>query len=193
MRLVIGCITLTLLGGCVETRVIRGGDRFMSRFAEGQRSSGLRQLANQGGGSSASAMPTMPTRADLTIENPDGSVTLRASSVRDLMLHIGHAIESGDARLFAEQVLSSRTRGEFSQNGMRPEQALAMLQQNEASVRALFERMPVGEFTPGLYLQQLGVNTFRLRARGVPRNAQFTFIDVIFEDGNYRLRWFGAE
>lgn len=177
------------LPGC-ETRVIR----------QTQVLSALRQ--QQGGGPHGSTggsraglgeRPRLPPIGELLEEGPDGSERLIVTSVRDLMLHIGRALEREDAALFAGQILSERTRREFLERGRDPEEALAMLAEDEAGVRRLFERMPLGEFTPGLYLRQVGDNVYRLNARGMPRGSRFTFIDVVFERGRWRLRWLGAE
>jgi len=175
------CTTLT---GCYQ-RVVRDG-RFMARFDERRGGSSLQNLARGN-----AERPEMPTIAELRTENPDGSVTLRAGSVRDLMLHIGRAVEQSEADIFFEQVLASPTRAEFRSRGLGAEEALGMLKESERDLRALFEKMPAGEFTPGLFLRQLGPNVFRLEARGVPRGVRYTFIDVVFEEGNFKLRWFG--
>jgi hypothetical protein len=58
---------------------------------------------------------------------------------------------------------------------------------------ALLARMPMGEFTPGLFLKPLERNTFRLQIP--PRAAQglnWTFVDMVVERGKWKLRWFGS-
>jgi len=178
---------LALLGACQQTRVI----------SQRQPLQVLRQ--QQGGGLAAGRSAQqrderarLPSIDELVVEQPDGSEKLIVNSVRDLMLHTGRAIERGDAELFAEQILSSVTRNEFVMRGRDPEEALGMLSRHEEGVRRLFERMPMGEYTPGLYLRQVGDNVYRLEARNMPGGARYTFIDAVFERGRWYLRWLGA-
>lgn len=181
-------LLLVVLAGplACETRVVHETEALGAlRSGLGGSSGGT---AISGGGEGA----RLPPIEELVVERPDGGEALIVNSIRDLMLHIGRAMEREDAELFADQILSSVTRSEFVMRGRDPEEALGMLLEHEEGVRRLFERMPVGEFTPGLYLEQVGDNVYRLRARNMPRGARYTFVDAVFEGGRWWLRWFGS-
>ncbi len=121
----------------------------------------------------------------------DGSFILYAKSVQHLMTHIVSTMQNNEADLFVEQVLSKKTRDEFIHRGYDPAEAFHELVRRQRDVFRLFNTMPFGENTPGLRLQSVGRNEFRLR---LPRESwgelKWTGIDVVFEEGNYRLRWF---
>ncbi|MCC5821864.1 MAG: hypothetical protein LAT64_01095 [Phycisphaerales bacterium] len=127
-----------------------------------------------------------------TLEDGD-TVILHAKSVRHLMAHIVTTMQNGEEELFVEQVLSSKTRQEFVLRGYDPAEAYKELIRRERDVFRLFNVMPFGEQTPGLFLQKIGDNEFRLQ---IPRSSfgelRWTGIDVVFENKNYRLRWFVA-
>lgn len=125
-----------------------------------------------------------------TLEDGE-TVVLHAKSVRHLMAHIVATMQNGEEELFVEQVLSRKTRDEFVFRGYDPAEAHRELVRRQRDVFKLFNVMPFGEQTPGLFLEKIGPNEFRLQ---IPRSSfgdlKWTGIDAVFEDGNYRLRWF---
>ncbi len=122
---------------------------------------------------------------------PDGTVVLHAKSVQQLMTHIVNTMQNDEEGLFTQQVLSQMTRNEFIVRGYEPREAYKELVRRQRDVFRLFNAMPFGERTPGVYMESIGRNEFRLR---LPRSSwgdlQWTGMDVVFENGNYRLRWF---
>jgi hypothetical protein len=49
----------------------------------------------------------------------------------------------------------------------------------------------MGEYTPGLFLETIGRNVFQLKLpRANNEKLYWIGLDVVFENGNYRLRWF---
>ena len=48
----------------------------------------------------------------------------------------------------------------------------------------------VAQFTPGILMQPVGRNVFRLRAEG-DHSMAWQYMDVVFESGDFKLRWFG--
>lgn len=120
-----------------------------------------------------------------------GTITLYSKSVRQLMAHITTTIGNDEKDLFVEQLLSKRTKEEFYERGLDPGLAFEELKRRERDVGRLFYFMPMGEYTPGLYLKTIGPNTFRLQlSRVTNESLHWIGIDVVFEDKNYRLRWF---
>ncbi|MGV6815366.1 MAG: hypothetical protein ACWA5W_10235, partial [Phycisphaerales bacterium] len=69
--------------------------------------------------------------------------------------------------------------------------AFRELTKRQKDIFRLFYFMPMGEYTPGLYLKAVGKNTFRLQlSRARNEKLYWIGIDTVFENGNYRLRWF---
>ncbi len=128
----------------------------------------------------------------IRIENEeDGTVTLYAKSVRQLMIHITTTLDKDEKDLFVQQVLSQRTKDEFHERGLDPGLAFDELKKHERDIGRLFYFMQMGEYTPGLFLQTISRNTFRLKLpRTTHESLYWIGLDVVFEQGNYRLRWF---
>lgn len=182
-----GLVLLLCAGapGCVETRVIPKGKPFMSGLP-GTGGGGGFHLPPQ---DAAGAQPDAAPKETRTV-NPDGTVTLHSPTVRDLMRHILETLAADEKDLFTRQLLSTKTRGEFIERGYDPGEAFIELQRRRDDLRRLFSAMPVGEFTPGVLMQPVGRNVFRLRAEGDP-TMPWTYMDVVYEKREYRLRWFG--
>jgi hypothetical protein len=123
-------------------------------------------------------------------EDEQGNVTLYAKSIKHLMNHIIHALEYEERDLFVEQILSQITIDEFEQRGLDPRIAFDELLVRKRDVYRLFHFMPMGESTPGLYPNAVGTNIFRLQVSRVGRELLWSGMDVSFEQGNYKLRWF---
>jgi hypothetical protein len=129
----------------------------------------------------------------IRIEDEDGTVTLYAKSVRQLMIHLTTTIADGERDLFVEQLLSKRTKDEFYERGLDPAMAFDELSRRQRDVGRLFYFMPMGEYTPGVDFRSIGQNVFRLRLPTKTHEGLYWIgIDVVFEDLNYKLRWFLA-
>jgi hypothetical protein len=135
--------------------------------------------------------PTAIPEEALVVEVEPGKTVLVAKSVRHLMVHIHNTLEDDDRELFVSQVLSEKTRGEFRERGHDPGLAFDFLKAQRSEIDALFNAMPAGETTPGLFLRPVGDNTVRLVLDGMAgRHLSWIGIDARLEGGNYKLRWF---
>ncbi len=133
-------------------------------------------------------------------ENKDGTVTLVMSSGRNLMAHIQRTLAGSEdpneatalKNQFAEQVLSEITRSEYHERGLDPVAAYELAKKNEKEIAKLFNRMPMGEYSPNVLMEQLGKNMIRVRVSGQARKGleKWTGFDMVLEKGNWRLRWF---
>jgi hypothetical protein len=136
-----------------------------------------------------------PGEADpdrIVIENPDGSVTLISRRASHLMSHIQRTLARDEVELFTEQVLSERTRAEYRERGLDPAEAFDTLKERMADIAQLFSRMPFGEASPSVIMSKVDDNTLRLKLTGAgTRDLHWTSMDMVLEDGHYRLRWFG--
>lgn len=133
-----------------------------------------------------------PTQVDeIRVEDPKTKkVTLHARTVRHLMVHVYQALMKDERDLFKDQILSEVTRQEFIDHNLDPGEAFTMLKQREQDVFKLFDAMPQGEYTPGLFLRAVGGGVQRLEITGpLARELEYTGIDAVMERGEYRLRW----
>lgn len=132
------------------------------------------------------------TEQSLVVENPDGTKTLIARNGMQLMAHIRHLLTENDADLFASQLLSELTLEEYTQRGIDPREAFRTLKEHEKDILLLFARMPMGEHSPTVIVDQLGRNFFRVRVTGDARKGlgRYSGMDMRMEGGNWKLRWF---
>lgn len=136
--------------------------------------------------------PTKVPDGQIREVKEDGSIVLHSRSPRHLMRHIYATIANGERDLFVEQVLSERTKQEFYQRGYEPGTAFDELVRRRNDVLKLFNAMPQGEYTPGVLMKKLGKKTYRLSTSGlIARDLNWTFMDMVLEQGSWRLRWFG--
>jgi hypothetical protein len=129
---------------------------------------------------------------DLVKKNDDGTVTLISKSGRQLMAHIQRTLAEDERQQFTDQVLSESTRGEYFERGEDPSKAFDRLKRHQKEISKLFSRMPMGEHSPNVMMEQLGKNLFRVRVTGQAKKGldRWTGFDMVLEKGNWRLRWF---
>ncbi|GJM19317.1 MAG: hypothetical protein DHS20C14_15300 [Phycisphaeraceae bacterium] len=178
-------IALTTGAGCTYQReVSRRG--MLSRVAGAESGSFSKDETRRGGSDEITDDPDLGLRR----EDPRGNITLVSNSARDVMIHVVTTLRDEEEELFLEQVLSEATKQEFADRGHDPVWAYRELKRRERDVRKLYTLMPYGEFTPGLFLKTIGRNIFRLQVRP-SRDVPWTYVDVVIERGQWRLRWFG--
>lgn len=135
--------------------------------------------------------PSNIDNGKITIENPDGSTTLISRSARQLMAHIYQTLLDDDRDLFTEQVLSEMTKEEYRAHNLDPKLAFDDLKKHQSDVEALFARMPMGEYTPGILLQNAGRGVMRVAlSRHAADKLIWRGFDMVMEGGNWKLRWF---
>lgn len=138
--------------------------------------------------------PTQVPSDELVLELPDGTKKLKARTGRHLMAHIINTIDAGDDALFVEQVLSERTKAEFYKRGLDPTEAFRQLKKRREDILKLFNQIPMGEYTPGIYMRGVGGGVQRIKVPGpVGQDLRWNFMDMVMEGGNWRLRWFGKD
>jgi hypothetical protein len=175
-----------LLAGCArEEKLVR----YKPWFAGLEGAEINRQVAIPGG---LRSDPTGGLPEDqIRVERDDKSVELLAKTGRQLMIHIYTTLAEDERDLFAEQVLSDQTRGEYRAQGLDPALAFDALKQREDDVIDFFNAVPYAENTPGVFWKPLGGRAFRVEASGLSRTGlKVVAMDMIMERGNWKLRWF---
>lgn len=132
----------------------------------------------------------LPSDAKLVIENPDGSKTLVAKSLRHMMGHLERCLDEGDDDLLMDQVISEKTKEHYRSEGKDPRQIIRFLKRNRKDIAKLFARMPMGEYTPTVILEQPGDKMWAVRLTGAAaRDMKFTKVWARLEEGNWRFVW----
>ncbi len=183
------CLLVALASGCQEVVLDeRPKNDLFGRLGGAPRD---RSDSVRPGGADPADLP--PIRQEM----PDGEIVLRSRTGRDLMAHIQHALihddEPLERELFLEHLLSDATRAEYEARGLPPERAYETLLRRRDDVLLLFNRIgPLAENSPQVIMKSLGNNVIRLQVTGLARDGlSWSFMDMIYEGGNWRLRWFG--
>lgn len=185
MYLVLAIVAGIVLSGCQPYERVVSRSSILSGL-EGSESTIPQKKSKRG----VHAVFSTPT-GEIRVEDELGEITLYAKNVRQLMTHITTTIQREEQDLFLDQVLSQITKDEFAQRGLDPALAFEELTKRQKEIFRLFYFMPMGEYTPGLHLKAVGFNTFRLQlSRARNESLYWIGIDAVFENGNYRLRWF---
>jgi hypothetical protein len=127
----------------------------------------------------------------IIIVNDDGTKTLRAASARHVMLHIYMCLRDGEKELFTHQVLSESAKTAFADSGRTSDEAFEMLMVMRNDIVDLFNTMPGGERSPGVAVYPGDGKSLRLVApRGAQSSLRLIGMEMDYEMGNWRLRWF---
>lgn len=137
--------------------------------------------------------PTQVEGGRIRLEDEDGRDVLVARSARHLMAHIYATIENEERDLFTRQVLCEATREEFRARGMDPGEAFDMLRnEHRADIAALFGRMPMGEYSPGVTMRPIGGGVTRVAMdRRAADGLRWRGFDMVWEGG--RMETVGPE
>ncbi len=147
--------------------------------------------ASESGSSRASTGATGSDGTDpgpLRRKAPDGTITLVLRSPSDVMYHVSQTLRNKEYDLLLEQVLSERLKTEYRKRMREPREAVDFLVGHEREIMALIAALPMGENTPGVLMEDIGPNAFRLRAPESMRpDLRLTCFDVVIEKGVFRL------
>lgn len=188
--LLVGAGLAVLAAGACETRRVVRGSPMLGSLPGAEVGAAIRPT--EGVAKDRRTVVVDESEASLRVEHPDGSVTLIARTGRQLMSHIFTTLDQNEGELFVDQVLSEMTKREFAQQGVDPMEGFKYLKQHERAIRKLFNTIPMGEYTPGTFMKPQGENVFRLEApKLLHRTLAWTFMDMVYENGHWRLRWFG--
>jgi hypothetical protein len=127
--------------------------------------------------------------------NAPAQVTLISRTGRHLLVHIYETLRDNERELFAEQVLSERTREEFLSRGFSATDAFDLLKAQEEQVVTLLQQIPDAEATPGVRMLAVGNRVQRVLLGANAMASQqlspgLVGIDMVMERGSWRLRWF---
>ena len=104
------------------------------------------------------------------------------------MYHVMTTLENKEYDLLLDQVIASSTKSEYRSRGRDPNEAVEYLVKRRDDIAALFATFPMGDQTPGVQMESIGRNTFRLTAPvAMTRELRLHTLDVVIEVGQFRL------
>ena len=197
IALSVALLTLTL-GACVEERVVavRGSLANVPGSVGGIRPDG--EPARTEASWDALLSPFQPETPDgeplennplriVSEEDPE-DVRLVINSPRHLMIHLFQTITGEEWELLYEQVLSDRLKSNYRERLKDPREAVTYIRRRRTEVLELLNTMPAADQTPGVFLEPIGRNTYRLVSPGaVVSQLRFTKMDLALESGQFRL------
>lgn len=135
---------------------------------------------------------------DLTIdpENPMRAVSrddptrvvLLLYSPKYLITNLRDTIEAGEWMLIQDQLLSQMAKDEMRYQLLDPLDEVRRIAKNRRAILEMLATMPDADQTPGLFLQNMGTNVFRLEAPGNGAlELKFTRVDMTIEDNQFKL------
>ncbi len=187
-------LLLLWLTGCVQERIVNYRPALLGSLPDAQTGTPVNMDTGRPRPGAADGLNEQGEFDPDTLRrtSEDGTVTLTARRPYHLMVHVYFTLINNESELFTSQVLSELTREEFQARGRDPAEAFEMLQERQRDVLKLFAAMPQGELTPGVLMEKIGPDVYRLEAVGSQsRQLSWRFIDVTMERGHWRLRWFG--
>ncbi len=193
------------LAGCTEERIVsvRGGLTGLPGAEGGRKADAPLDPARAGQTQwepllaefNGSAEPDeAPDPQTLRATLPDGSVRLVSRSPNDVMFHLARTLANDERPLLLDQVMSDALKRSYASRDLDPAQGADYLFKHRQDIARLLAAIPLGEQTPGVYLEPIGRNAFRLRAPAqLAPDLRFTSIDFIIERGQFRLLLVGRE
>lgn len=134
--------------------------------------------------------PTQLAESSIVIEHPDGSKTLIAKSVQHMMIHLQRCLDEEADDLLIDQVMSQKTADHFRAEGKSPMELVDSLKKNRREIGRTFSRMPLGEHSPTVILNQPGDKTWIIKVTGAAaKDLKFTRLWARLESGNWRFLW----
>jgi hypothetical protein len=139
---------------------------------------------------SAAAQPVLRTADELVERKPDGTVTVRTPSIRDMMVVFYTCLDKEYDAVMRDYVLAQGTKLHFRTEGKDEGDALAFIKENKQDILELMGRMPAGERTPSIAFERMEKNVYRLRLTGrIPREWRFTQLWVALEGTDWKFYW----
>jgi hypothetical protein len=131
--------------------------------------------------------------AKLVTEHDDGSKTYIARSPRHVMAHLETILdensEMGDQELL-DQLISDKTKQHYREQGKDPMEFVADLRNARKDIAKFFARMPMGEQSPTVLIDQPGDNIWVVRLTGAAtKGLRFTKLWVRLEGVQWKLMW----
>jgi hypothetical protein len=140
------------------------------------------------------ADPTVtPPDLRTIVEHPNGRKTYLTPAPSILMAHVESLLAEGTAeadKTILDQLIDENTKEHYRRHNADPADYIAYLHENRKQIVQTFARMPMGEHTPTVIVEQPGDRQWALKLTGqAARELKFTEVWVRQEMGMWRLEW----
>jgi hypothetical protein len=165
--------------GCTETRVIHNHPMFGSLPGAQVNE----EVTVPKGYQAISLAP----RTVVDPKDPAKKVVL-ATTGRQLMVSIYNALVKRDRDIFLTCILSSHSHEALLQENSSGSVLFDELYERSDDVVELFNRLPMAEYTPGVYLEKIAPSVFRVKLSGqAAKGLYYTGFDMELDQGTWHL------
>ena len=127
------------------------------------------------------------------VEHPNGTKTYIAPAPSILMAHVEALLDEGTPeadKTLLDQLIDENTKEHYRRHGAEPTEYIAYLHQNRKQIAKTFSRMPMGEHTPTVIVDQPGNRQWVLKLTGqAGEGVKFREVWVRQDMGMWRLEW----
>lgn len=179
---------LMIAAGCSQEEKVVRYHPFLANLPDAK--TGLAPVGDRFGNA---ALPNAPSAEDaerMVDVNPDGTVRLRSSNIRQLMSQVVSCLQKDELELLHDQLVSKSTLEEYRERGKDSFAFVEHLYRNQDAIVEMFKRMPMAENTPAVAMHQPARNTFKLQLTGIAKNGlKWTTMWVTHESGTWKIMW----
>lgn len=183
---IVATCLMVLLAGCARTERIVAVRGILHNVPGAQHGGKQDESLESNRRRSGNSSQASPDGQQLVIEHEDGTVTLVSNSPRHVVRHLWRGLLENDLDDFYQQILSEHTKMEYLERDRDPREAIDFLLKHREELVKFLSRMPLGELTPGLYLQKVSPDVYRLKL-APSSDLKFRYADFIWEGRSCRL------
>ncbi len=179
-----------ILAACGSTERTTRYKPFFTGLAEAEFAD---QPVNPDGGHIDPSLRNAAVGESAVVENPDGSKVYLTYSPSQLFIHIQNLLDEGTEeadRIILDQLTDEYTKEHMRTQGKDPIGFVADLHLYRKDIGKTFARMPMGEHTPTVVVDQPGDRTWVLNLTGqASRDLKFTRVWIRQDMGQWKLMW----
>ena len=184
-----GALSLLLLAGCAERQTVTSYKPFFTGIATAEFGGQGPVDPLRGHVDPTAVAPAMKT----IIEQPNGKKIYLAPAPSILLAHVEALLDEGTAEadgILLEQLIDEKTKEHYRSHGAEPADYIAYLHENRKQIAKTVARMPMGEHTPTVIVDQPGDRQWVLRLTGqASEGVKFREVWVRQDMGIWRLEW----
>ena len=127
------------------------------------------------------------------VEHPNGTKTYVTPTPLILMSHLEALLDEGTPEadhVILDQLVDEETQQHYRRHGYDPADYVKYLHENRKQIAKTFARMPMGEHTPTIIVEQPGNRQWVLKLTDqAARDLKFTEVWIRQDMGMWRLEW----
>ncbi len=179
-----------LCWGCASEEKTTRYKPFFTGIAEAEFND---QPVNPDGGHIDPSLRNAAVGENAVLEKPDGSKVYLTYSPMQLFIHIQNLLDEGTPeadRIILDQLTDEHTKEHMRSQGKDPMGFVADLHLYRKDIAKTFARMPMGEHTPTVMVDQPGDRTWVLNLTGqAAQGVKFRQVWIRQDMGQWKLEW----